>query len=97
VIDAISKLPPFDWVSLLIKLERSKFVFELENWLIKLVRLELSKLLPESKLFNNESRVGVVVVVPVRLLKKPEIVFVKEPPLRSPLNKELVCVSRDCK
>lgn len=90
VMEAISKLPPLDCVSLLIKLVISKLVFELENWLIRLVRLELSKLLPESKLFNKESRVGVVEVELVRLPSKPEKVLLKEPPLKSPSNKELV-------
>ena len=90
VMEAISKLPLLDCVSLLIKLVISKLVFELENWLIRLVRLELSKLLPESKLFNKESRVGVVEVELVRLPSKPEKVLLKEPPLKSPSNKELV-------
>lgn len=90
VMEAISKLPLLDCVSLLIKLVISKLVFELENWLIRLVRLELSKLLPESKLFNKESKVGVVEVEPVRLPSKPEKVLLKELPLKSPSNKELV-------
>ena len=90
VMEAISKLPLLDCVSLLIKLVISKLVFELENWLIRLVRLELSKLLPESKLFNKESRVGVVEVELVRLPSKPEKGLLKEPPLKSPSNKELV-------